>query len=357
MKKIISILLGCIMLAGAPIGASAADAGEDVTVNLPIPVEKMPVAYYGTPVIDAVKDDCYNETSKIYSGTTIKVNCTAKDGSRGYAWMCWDNTGLYVFAEIDEETPACVGKDQYQSDGFEIFLDEDLSRNRTPDDNDAQYRVTIEGKHSQGLNAPTKFEGVARREDAKGKYYIELKAPWLEIVPAKDTVVGFDIQVNDGDSNGQRTFCAGWWSERENNWQYTDDFGAIRLDLGDYYPKWDGVSPVKVSVNSKELNTDGIDPIIENDRTIVPMRTIFEALGAGVTYNAEERAAYVIGNKKLIIMPIGSNEISVNGETVVSDVPLQIKNDRLMVPLRFVSELLDAKVTFDNIQGAVFVNK
>ena len=59
MKKIISILLGCLMLTCAPIGALAADAEEDKTANLPMPVEKMPVAYYGTPVLDGIKDDCY----------------------------------------------------------------------------------------------------------------------------------------------------------------------------------------------------------------------------------------------------------------------------------------------------------
>lgn len=356
MRKFVSTVIASALVSSCFTAVFAATATDE---ELPMPIENMPVVYYGTPIIDGIKDDCYSDESKIYTGKTIKVNCIADDGSRGYAWMAWDYKGLSVFFEVNESTPAAKGKDQYMDDSCEIFLDEDLSRTRTgiEDSNDAQYRVTIVGKNSQGMSAPTKFESAAVRNDGKGKYYIELKAPWLDIVPAKDTIVGFDIQINDGDMSGRRIFCTGWWSDEENNWQYTDKYGAVNLQLGDYYPKWDRVSPLKVSVNGVEIDTSEAPPIIENDRTLVPMRAIFERLNAGVAWNQEEGAAYVIGNKKLIVMTVGSSEIMVNGKPVQSDVPVKIVNERTMVPLRLISELLGAEVVFDDIQGAVFVKK
>lgn len=87
-------------------------------------------------------------------------------------------------------------------------------------------------------------------------------------------------------------------------------------------------------------------PIIENDRTLVPMRAIFEALGCRVDYYDYGESKTVAARKgtKTVFFEIGSDEMYINSETIKIDVPAKIVNSRTLVPLRAVSEAFDAAV-------------
>ena len=321
-----------------------------------MPADKIPSVYYGTAIIDGEKDGVYTEEPQLVANKRLSSSL-AEDGTSAKVWLTWDYDGLYVYAEMDEKTPSWSGLDEYLKDSLEVFVDADLSRNTVADTNDAQYRVTIAGSTSYGMSAPKDFRGAANYEENSGKYSVELLCPWADILPADGSLIGFDIQVNDANADGKRQYVATWYSDYAYNYKQTNNYGAICLRLGDRYKKWDGNEPLKISVNGYLLNTGNVPPIVNNDRTLGPRRLIFEALGAGVAWNDAEQAAYAIGNKKLIIMPVGSHDIKVNGETVYSDAAVEILNDRTMVPLRFVSELLGAEVVYDDVQGAVFINK
>lgn len=101
---------------------------------------------------------------------------------------------------------------------------------------------------------------------------------------------------------------------------------------------------IKVLLNGKTLNFDDQSPVIENDRTLVPMRAIFEALGAKIQWLDNEET--IIGEKDgvKVALKIGSKVVKVNDKDVELDVPAKLVNDRTMVPLRFVGESLGAKV-------------
>ncbi len=335
-----------------------ADGEETAPVTLesdtPMALERMPEVFYGTPKVDGVKDEKYTEAPQLHIGKCIEGS---PDGSTGDAWVLWDYSHIYVYAEVTEASFAANGADEYLKDSVEVFLDCDLSKSKATDANDAQYRVTITSSHSNGLNAPTEFEGVAITDEAAGTYTVEMACNIVDILPADGTIMGFEMQINDANSAGKRTSVMKWYSDYGDDWENTSHYGAIVLRLGNNYAKWNQTTPLKISVNGYLLNTGNTPPVVVSDRTLVPMRVIFEALGAGVAWNDAEQAVYVIGNKKLIIMKIGSTDVLVNGETVVSDVPIQTINDRTMVPVRFVSDLLGAEVNYDEIQGAVFVNK
>ena len=118
---------------------------------------------------------------------------------------------------------------------------------------------------------------------------------------------------------------------------------------------------IKVAVNGQALTFDQ-PPIIENGRTLVPFRAIFEALGATVDYDEfpdEDggRTQVVTAQKgmKYVYLEIGSTEIFVNGEYQTIDVPAKIVNDRTLVPARAVSEALGAAVDWDNDTRTVIV--
>ena len=113
--------------------------------------------------------------------------------------------------------------------------------------------------------------------------------------------------------------------------------------------------PIEIYVNGKMIETDTA-PYVKNDRTMVPMRFIFEALGAEVTWDNENKTATGKKDETIITMTIGEAEISINGEKKKLDVAPEISNGRTMVPLRAVSEALGADVEWDNETTSVHIN-
>lgn len=111
---------------------------------------------------------------------------------------------------------------------------------------------------------------------------------------------------------------------------------------------------IRVTLDGNEIAFD-VPPQIIDDRTLVPMRAIFEALGAEVTWNGETRTITAINGEKTITMAIGSHDMYVNSNTVTLDVPPMIIDDRTLVPVRAVSESLDCGVLWDGENRVVVI--
>jgi len=97
-----------------------------------------------------------------------------------------------------------------------------------------------------------------------------------------------------------------------------------------------------VILDNQQLSFD-VSPTIENGRTLAPLRAIFEALGADVDWDGQTRTVTAIKDNAQIKLQIGFTTAYKNGSPVQLDVPAKIINDRTLVPLRFVSEALGAK--------------
>ncbi len=102
---------------------------------------------------------------------------------------------------------------------------------------------------------------------------------------------------------------------------------------------------VDLYVDLTKIDTD-TPPTIVDGRTLVPLRAIFEALGAEVEWDNATRTATGTRGETVVSVQIDSNIAYVNGEAKELDVPAQIINDRTMVPARFVSEAMGCKVTW-----------
>lgn len=112
---------------------------------------------------------------------------------------------------------------------------------------------------------------------------------------------------------------------------------------------------ISVYVNGRKLEFD-VPPQIINNRTMVPMRAIFEALGANVYWLSESRSISATKLDSKIFMKIDNPVIIANGETVVLDVAPTIVDDRTLVPVRAVSESLNAEVSWDAATRTVYVD-
>ena len=136
--------------------------------------------------------------------------------------------------------------------------------------------------------------------------------------------------------------------------KYTISASSLKQGEGNMSSNTDLSAPVKVQVDGKMVKFD-VNPIIKNERTLVPFRKILETMGAIV--NWDEDTNTVTCNKgnteiKLIIL---ETVAYVNGEAVKLDVPAEIINDRTFVPLRFISENLNCKVDWNGNTSTVLI--
>ena len=111
--------------------------------------------------------------------------------------------------------------------------------------------------------------------------------------------------------------------------------------------------PITVYVDGGKVNFDQ-QPIIQNDRTLVPMRRIFEALDAEVYWDEPTQSVTAVNGTDVILFQIGKTALFKNGQlTYTMPVPAQIINDRTLVPLRAVAESFGCDVAWDGIDYVV----
>ncbi len=115
-------------------------------------------------------------------------------------------------------------------------------------------------------------------------------------------------------------------------------------------------SKIIVILDGDELSFEQ-DPYIENNTTMVPMRKIFEALGAEVEYNSGTKGITATRGGKVIEIAIDSDNAKINGEAYKLAATVKNKNGYAMVPLRFVSEALGAEVNWDGNTRIVTINQ
>lgn len=104
---------------------------------------------------------------------------------------------------------------------------------------------------------------------------------------------------------------------------------------------------ITVTVDGEVLEFADQPAQIINDRTLVPMRAIFERLGATVQWLNEYRMVVADTATTNITMKIDEATYYVDGDAKTLDVPAQIVNDRTMIPARAVAEALGCKVEWD----------
>lgn len=114
------------------------------------------------------------------------------------------------------------------------------------------------------------------------------------------------------------------------------------------------------SSNAKAFNKDvelDAAPVIKNDRTMLPIRFVAESLGAKVDWNSESRMVKITAEAIDISLVIGENTASVNGEQKELDSPSFIENNRTYLPVRFVAESLGAEVNWNGETKTVTITK
>ncbi|MDQ3814856.1 MAG: copper amine oxidase N-terminal domain-containing protein, partial [Armatimonadota bacterium] len=112
---------------------------------------------------------------------------------------------------------------------------------------------------------------------------------------------------------------------------------------------------IQVQLNGQPLATS-VPPVSMRGRTVVPMRDIFEALGANVQWNAVSQGIIATRSGTRVNLQINNRAAMVNGRRVTLDQPAVLWRGRTMVPLRFVSEALGANVDWNSAMQLVSID-
>lgn len=125
---------------------------------------------------------------------------------------------------------------------------------------------------------------------------------------------------------------------------------------------WDGeleINPadeIRVFVNGR-LQTFDQPPLIDHERTLVPLRTIFTALGAQIEWDEATQTVTAKQGDAEIRLTVGNSQAIVNGKAVNLEVPAKIVQSRTLVPARFIGEALGAEVEWDPVLKTVYIRQ
>ena len=111
---------------------------------------------------------------------------------------------------------------------------------------------------------------------------------------------------------------------------------------------------ITVTYDGENISFD-VQPEIVDDRVMVPMRTIFETFGAKVKWDSDTQTITAKKKSKTIQMTIGSSDMTKNDETYSFDVSPIIEDGRTLVPIRAISDMLGLDVEWNEKNNTVII--
>ncbi len=114
-------------------------------------------------------------------------------------------------------------------------------------------------------------------------------------------------------------------------------------------------SPIKITVDGKVVQTE-VKPVNVDGRILIPARAVFEAMGAVVTWNASERSVSVVRGDTNVKIRIDGYYLKKNSDWTLMDVAPALIEGSTMIPVRAVSEALGAGVEWDAADQAVIID-
>lgn len=112
---------------------------------------------------------------------------------------------------------------------------------------------------------------------------------------------------------------------------------------------------IKVEYNQKAIVFPDQKPVIRDSRTLVPIRPIAESLGFDVDWNEQTRTVTINKGTSNVRLVVTQKIAKKNGQTINLDVPAQIINQRTMVPVRFIAEALSYNVNWNQATQTVLI--
>lgn len=389
-----SILSGVMDLSGNEVGPSGYDEIEVINANRFLCYIENEEGWYDTGVVDAQGNEIipfgkyswitWNSLIKCYDGETYVTDIYDMDGnlinsetegieveltSQTDRYLCvdWEQGKTYIrsvdghnIAEINGRAQfrgaivvseyAVIDSTWYVATDYVYDFDGNLVRTESYNDTYGRPYSKLnldelnqyQTEYSNGaFNVIDKFGNVTfRSEDLYYVYndkYIVLKTGEYDWETETSTE---DFSILDMNGNVIVPFGQGF-----DDICYSADLDMFALG-NDGQISLMKPTPITVMVGGNKVIFDQ-NPVVKDSRTLVPLRAIFEALGATVNWNPETMTVTSTLGDITVSLTIGSNILTVNGQDITLDVPADVLNGRTLVPVRAISEAFKCNVDWN----------
>ncbi len=196
--------------------------------ELTVKEERVAKAIQGTPEIDGKVDDVWKNAPRFVTTREVPDHNTLGDGqtpSIASVRCMWDEGHLYCLAEVKDDKISVESFDDWAQDSVEFFVNPNMSKTGSYDDDDAQYRTNANGVNSCGAsNSLDNY--TAKTTKVEGGYIVEA---CIKIETAAGKKIGFDVQVNNDPGFGMRGSTAKWSDPTNASWENLASAGVLEL--------------------------------------------------------------------------------------------------------------------------------
>lgn len=181
---------------------------------------------------------------------------------------------------------------------------------------------------------------------AKGNIYVETQYDNVDTFRiSRDGVYSVDVAI-PADSDDEHIIICDLWKDKLVLWTRNRLIEYDMADIEDVLNEKCPSDTPYIEFNGNILGFD-VPPVIEDGSTLVPMRFLFEQMGADVEWDGKTKTATATLGDKEITFSIDNVNARINNKPAKMDVPARLINDKTMVPLRFLSENMGYDVDWD----------
>ena len=214
----------------------------------------------------------------------------------------------------------------------------------------SEYRFEVKDmfieKNKSDLTKVVQERPITCYYKAKGDIYVETQYDNVDTFRiSRDGVYSVDVAI-PADSDDEHIIICDLWKDKLVLW--TNE-RLIEYDMADIEDVLNEKCPSDtpyIEFNGNILGFD-VPPIIEDGSTLVPMRFLFEQMGADVEWDCETQTATATHDITVVTFSIDNINAEVNKTSATMDVPARLINGKTMVPLRFLSENMGYDVDWD----------
>lgn len=113
---------------------------------------------------------------------------------------------------------------------------------------------------------------------------------------------------------------------------------------------------VTVTVDNEAVVFEDQQPVIVEGHTLVPVRAVFEKAGATVTWDQPTQTATISNDEYVVTIKYGDKVMYRNGDAIELEQPADVINNRTMIPVRAIAEAMNYAVTWDGHHSLILVS-
>lgn len=114
---------------------------------------------------------------------------------------------------------------------------------------------------------------------------------------------------------------------------------------------------ITVVVNGTKVDFPDEQPYYTGERVMVPVRFVSEQLGGEVAWFEKTKTVTVMDKTNAVALTVDSPEVTANNTEITLDIAPTVRNDRTYVPLRLISEALGAQVDWEEDTKTVTITR